>query len=90
MHISARRSSSLLWAPWLVFCGTVFTDRVIVQRVTNRIWLDKGRAIDDGHAIRFARIFSALSTAVSPLRVFYESLPPSSDIQKSIIISLDA
>ena len=57
----------------MVICGAIFTSHVIVQRLTDYMWIGDGRVIDDGYIIRIARVLGALSSAVSDLEKYYNS-----------------
>ncbi|KAH9900882.1 hypothetical protein C8Q73DRAFT_786312 [Cubamyces lactineus] len=60
--------------PWLVICGAIYTSLPIVHRLTDYIWLGYGRAIDDAHVLRVARILYALRLGMQSLKTYYETL----------------
>ena len=53
--------------------GFVYTDRWIVQRLTDIIWLKAFSPLRDSHKHRVARIFTALKEQIAALRKFYDS-----------------
>ncbi|KAK7677279.1 hypothetical protein QCA50_019780 [Cerrena zonata] len=62
--------------PWIVISGAIFTSRVIVQRLTDYLWLGHARMIDDEHTIRIARVFYALHNTLNRLRDYYDGQLP--------------
>ncbi|KAH9935458.1 uncharacterized protein B0H18DRAFT_1082234 [Fomitopsis serialis] len=60
--------------PWIVICGAIFTSDIIVQRLTDYIWLGRSRTIDDDRVVRIARVFDALACAIESLKSFYINL----------------
>jgi hypothetical protein len=51
--------------------GAVFTDKVIVQRLTNMTWAGLSSPEEDARVYRFARILVALRKSLSKLQTFY-------------------
>ncbi|KAG7440334.1 uncharacterized protein BT62DRAFT_629687 [Guyanagaster necrorhizus] len=60
--------------PWLIVLGAVFTSQVIVQRLTDYLWLGNSRVGNDDHVLRIARILYALQGSVKELKTYYENL----------------
>lgn len=58
--------------PWIVIMGAIITSHVIVQRLTDFIWLGPSRAIDNERILHLARIFQSLRLAVRRLKSYYE------------------
>ncbi|KAK0447483.1 uncharacterized protein EV420DRAFT_1622434 [Desarmillaria tabescens] len=65
-----------LAGPWLVIAGAVFTSQIIVQRLTDYVWLGNSRVNDDDHILRVARILYSLQGSIEELRKYYEDLKP--------------
>ena len=61
--------------PWMVVLGSLFTTKILVQRLTEYVWLGGGRIIDDQSVIKVARLFAGLRVAVTALANYYRSLP---------------
>jgi serine/threonine protein kinase len=60
--------------PWFAVLGFVFLDRVIVQRLTDFIWVGIDSALSRSHVNRVARIFFALRTSLERLKSYYMNL----------------
>jgi hypothetical protein len=60
--------------PWFVILGGVFTDKVIVQRLTDYIWIGMDAALNDSHCERVAKIMQSLRNGVRRLREYYAHL----------------
>lgn len=60
--------------------GTVITDGVIVQRLTDYIWVGLDSVLCESHIIHFARIFHALKESLEKLKLYYANLHPTSDL----------
>lgn len=56
--------------PWLAILGGVMTDRTIVQRLTDFMWLGISPA-EDGRCLRLARVLLSLNRALQTLRHWY-------------------
>ena len=67
-----------LAGPHLCICGAIFLGSPIVQRLSDYVWLAHSRHIDDGNALRIARIMWALRTALEQLEKYYRDVrePP--------------
>ena len=62
--------------PWFAILGLVFTDSVIIQRLTDFIWVGLDSVLNEAHIKRVSRIFYALRTSLEKLRFYYENLKP--------------
>ncbi|EGN91906.1 hypothetical protein SERLA73DRAFT_118067 [Serpula lacrymans var. lacrymans S7.3] len=60
--------------PYLSVLGVVWTDRFIVQRLTDIMWLGEARTYEDGHLYQLARTFTALRHCQNSLNTFYDDL----------------
>ncbi|KDQ06133.1 hypothetical protein BOTBODRAFT_121863 [Botryobasidium botryosum FD-172 SS1] len=58
--------------PWIGVLGGVFTDKFIVQRLTDVHWAAHSSTYDDKQVVRLAQFFCALSESVNELRAYYE------------------
>ncbi|KAF8581176.1 hypothetical protein K439DRAFT_251562 [Ramaria rubella] len=56
--------------PWLCVLGGVYLEQVVVQPITDYLWLG-GDAFNDSRIFSVGRIFNALKSAVSALRQYY-------------------
>ncbi|KAG7094076.1 hypothetical protein E1B28_007696 [Marasmius oreades] len=63
--------------PWLTVLGGVLTDRFIVQRLTDMLWLAPSTTHDDRRVHHVARVFNALSKSLGTLRDFYTDIETS-------------
>ncbi|CAE6476945.1 unnamed protein product [Rhizoctonia solani] len=59
--------------PWLCISGAVYLDRVVVQPLTDYVWLGK-HPQQDHHLMRVTRLFLALERAISFLHGYYAPL----------------
>ncbi|KAF8488714.1 hypothetical protein F5888DRAFT_1587923, partial [Russula emetica] len=64
--------------PWLSVLGSVFTDKIIVQHLTEFRWMAISSTEEDIRFYNNAKIFIALCKCLEKLRTFYETLdaPP--------------
>ncbi|KAG2052546.1 hypothetical protein BDR06DRAFT_515094 [Suillus hirtellus] len=60
--------------PWLAVLGAVFTDKYIVQRLTDFIWIPARSALDDDQFLRIGRVLYALRKSVAQLRDWYDNV----------------
>ncbi|RXW24486.1 hypothetical protein EST38_g1381 [Candolleomyces aberdarensis] len=60
--------------PWITVMGAVITDKVIVQRLTDMMWLAESSTEEAGRVYRAARVFSALRLSLSKLKEYYEGV----------------
>lgn len=54
----------------------MFTSQVIVQRLTDYVWLGNSRVNDDDHVLRVARILYSLRGSIKELQNYYKDLEP--------------
>jgi hypothetical protein len=59
--------------PWLLVLGAVFVDRIVVQELTDFIWIG-GHLFDDEKIKRVARILAALGKGLGELEDYYSKL----------------
>ncbi|CUA72675.1 hypothetical protein RSOLAG22IIIB_04996 [Rhizoctonia solani] len=59
--------------PWMCISGAVYLDRVVVQPLTDYVWLGK-HPQQDHHLMRVTRLFLALERAISFLHGYYSPL----------------
>ncbi|KAJ6494397.1 hypothetical protein C8R45DRAFT_824657 [Mycena sanguinolenta] len=70
--------------PWLAVLGTVLTDKCIVQRLTDFIWLGNGAVLNDSRqCLRVARVLHSLTRSLENLRKYYVTLTSSSNFEPS-------
>jgi hypothetical protein len=55
--------------------GAVFTDRVIVQRITDMAWVGLSSTEEDPRVYHFARMLVALRMSLNQLQEFYTNIP---------------
>ena len=60
--------------PWMCVLGAMFTDKVIVQRLTDMMWIGLSSTSEDAHIHRFARLMMALRQNIPKLRDYYEKI----------------
>ncbi|KAJ2932632.1 hypothetical protein H1R20_g4445, partial [Candolleomyces eurysporus] len=60
--------------PWITVMGAVITDKVIVQRLTDMMWLAESSTEEAGRVYRAARVFSALRLSLHKLKEYYEGI----------------
>ncbi|KDQ18500.1 hypothetical protein BOTBODRAFT_52492 [Botryobasidium botryosum FD-172 SS1] len=58
--------------PWIGVLGGIFTDRFIVQCLTDVLWATHSSTYDDKQIVRFAQLFRVLSQSLDELRAYYE------------------
>jgi hypothetical protein len=59
-----------------VIFGAVITDDVIVQRLTDYVWVGLHSVLNESHITNVARIFYALKTSLERLKLYYEKVQP--------------
>ncbi|KAJ7452021.1 hypothetical protein FB451DRAFT_1374222 [Mycena latifolia] len=70
--------------PWLAVLGAVLTDKCVVQRLTDFIWLGSGAVLNDSRqCLRVARVLHSLTRSLGHLRKYYVALTPSNDPEPS-------
>ena len=60
--------------PWLGVLGGVFTDKVIVQRLTDFMWCAHSTTEEDPRVYRLARVLVALRRSIHELENFYKDI----------------
>ncbi|KAG0702543.1 hypothetical protein DFH29DRAFT_875082 [Suillus ampliporus] len=60
--------------PWLAVLGAVLTEKCVVQRLTDFIWIPAHSAIDRGQCLRVARVMHALRESVVQLKDWYDGV----------------
>jgi serine/threonine protein kinase len=63
-----------------VVLGAVITDGVIVQRLTDYVWVGLDSVLNEPHITRVARLFHALKASLEKLDIYYRSLHPVGDL----------
>lgn len=71
--------------PWATILGAIWTNKIVVQRLTDYIWLGSSTALNEPQIRRNARIFHALGQNLKRLESYYASLkiPPCSPTDSS-------
>ena len=64
--------------PWLTVLGAIFTDKVVVQRLTDFIWVGTDTTLNERHCHRVARILYSLGRSIRKLNEYYVGLKPDS------------
>ena len=64
--------------PWLTVLGAIFTDKVVVQRLTDFIWVGTDTTLNERHCYRVARILYSLGRNIRKLNEYYVGLKPDS------------
>jgi hypothetical protein len=59
--------------PWLLILGAVFVDRIVVQELTDFIWIGR-HPFDDEKIKRVTQILTALGMGVGELDNYYSKL----------------
>lgn len=65
--------------PWITILGAVFTDRVLVQRLTDFTWLGIDTAIHNSRCPPLANVFFALRRSLAKLKAYYDGVRPNPD-----------
>ncbi|RXW17232.1 hypothetical protein EST38_g8622 [Candolleomyces aberdarensis] len=60
--------------PWFTIMGGVFTDKVIVQRLTEMMWFVESSTEEAERVYNAARVFSALRISLGELKKYYEDI----------------
>jgi serine/threonine protein kinase len=60
--------------PWMGILGGVFTDKIIVQRLTDLMWVGHSSTEEDARVYRFARVLNALRTCLLQLQTYYNEI----------------
>ncbi|KAK2462645.1 hypothetical protein APHAL10511_005378 [Amanita phalloides] len=59
---------------WLTVLGAVFTDRPIVQRLTDMLWMGNATTHREDRLLHLARMFLALRDSIKDLEAYYENI----------------
>ncbi|KAK2461366.1 hypothetical protein APHAL10511_006590 [Amanita phalloides] len=65
--------------PWFAILGAVITDGMIVQRLSNYLWVGLDSILYESHIVDVARAFYALRASLEKLCSFYKNLPVPTD-----------
>ena len=57
--------------PHLTILGVVYTDKFIVQRLTDTMWIGEATTHEDSRVYSLARVFTSLRFAVATLDKYY-------------------
>jgi hypothetical protein len=60
--------------PWFVVLGAIFTDKVIVQHLTDYIWIGMDAVLNESHCRKVTHIMQTLQKGICRLRAYYTSL----------------
>ena len=60
--------------PWFCVLGGVFTDRFIVQRLTDLMWTAQSSMYEDTRIQKTARVFYALKSCLQDLKTYYTTV----------------
>jgi hypothetical protein len=60
--------------PWLSVLGGVITDKVIVQRLTDMVWMGLSSTEEDARVYHVTRVFIALRQSLKNLKVYYSNI----------------
>ncbi|KAK0480490.1 hypothetical protein EDD18DRAFT_1312325 [Armillaria luteobubalina] len=72
--------------PYLAILGVVWTDKFIVQRLTDLMWLGEARTSEDKRLYKLARVFTALGRCYEILDHYYEDIYDRRDSIKTLIV----
>jgi len=67
--------------PWLAVLGGVFTDKIIVQRLTDMRWMGMSSTEEDSRVYYNARVFVALRQCLNDIPDFYRGLRNTPQLQ---------
>jgi serine/threonine protein kinase len=66
--------------PWMGILGGVFTDKIIVQRLTDLMWVGHSSTEEDARVYRFGRVLNALRICLGKLQTYYGKIGDVKDI----------
>ncbi|KAG8731859.1 hypothetical protein FRC11_001924 [Ceratobasidium sp. 423] len=70
--------------PWMCISGAVYLDRVVIQPLTDYIWLGR-HPQQDHHLVRVTRLFDAIKTSISSLKEYYSTfIKPGSSLPEDL------
>ncbi|KAF9565850.1 hypothetical protein CPC08DRAFT_141691 [Agrocybe pediades] len=58
--------------PWMAVLGGVFTDKIIVQRLTDFLWVGNSSTHEDTRVYHFAKVLNALRECIIQLKAYYD------------------
>ncbi len=61
--------------PWLAVSGAIFLSQVVINRLTDYVWIGRAEASASEHTIKVTRILCALRNAMDFLDKYYKSSP---------------
>ena len=70
---------------YLSILGVAFTDKFIVQRLTDAIWVGEATPHEDGRLHHLARVFHALRLAIETLDKYYDQVSNDQSIPELIL-----
>jgi hypothetical protein len=62
--------------PWITVLGAIFTDKVVVQRLTDFVWVGHDATLNERHCYRVAHILHSLGRSLLKLNDYYLGLRP--------------
>jgi len=66
--------------PYLSILGVVYTDKFVVQRLTDIKWIGEATTHEDARVYHLARVFASLRLAVAALDKYYDEVSQDPDI----------
>ncbi|KAK0209393.1 hypothetical protein IW262DRAFT_1468951 [Armillaria fumosa] len=67
--------------PYLSILGVVWTDRFIVQRLTDIMWVGEATTYEDAHLYCLSQIFTSLCDCHQTLHTFYDDIKDRTDLE---------
>ncbi|KAK0209392.1 hypothetical protein IW262DRAFT_1529157 [Armillaria fumosa] len=67
--------------PYLSVLGVVWTDRFIVQRLTDIMWVGEATTYEDAHLYCLSQIFTSLCDCHQTLHTFYDDIKDRTDLE---------
>jgi hypothetical protein len=61
-------------SPWLTVLGAIFTDKVVVQRLTDFVWVGTDTTLNEKNCYRVSHILHSLGRSLRSLSNYYLSL----------------
>ncbi|KAI0782765.1 hypothetical protein C8Q75DRAFT_727209 [Abortiporus biennis] len=61
--------------PWIGILGGVFTDKIIIQRLTEMMWAVNSSTFGEARIYRIAQMLAAFSESIGELSEFYANVP---------------
>ena len=60
--------------PYFIVLGAIFTDKVIVQRLTGYIWIGMDAVLNESHCRKVAHVMQSLRKGIRRLQAYYAGL----------------